>query len=426
MTILYAYSYAYTDTPQSSAPALGSRSPPKVPSSPFRSRVQGEGEEAEVDNDGNENDGALSRFARLKQQQQQHQNHVIATTPANSTTTTTTNREKDFSTRPGGPKVITSPPKPERWSVKDTSVNIATAFTQAASGSGASAFGEMSAASSSYTHTHNHNWASTSRTPIPVPRSTSVEYEAAAAGSGLGSAGQGAGGQPKRALPAPPDKFVRPTTTGGSVVTRKPLSKTVSIRHVPDSEGEEDQPSTTTTTNNVRGKSPFEHSLQFAKHALGAAAYYVRHRSKEPEERSVVNGGHDESYDYAAEEQAYQAQKRVGTTSTPSVTTGAAHRRNRMSVDNKAYKPSQESEEEDDDVWSDTKRRKRRGGKGGPAGGPLLTLPVVKADKRRRRKKGTLGSLGDEEGDSGSDDGDNVCLSFFFDFLDFLYTGSCN
>ena len=418
MTISYAYAYAYTDTPQSSAPALGSRSPPKVPSSPFRSRVQQGEEEEEGNNDGNENgnDGALSRFARLKQQQQ-HQNHANSTTTANPTTTTTTNRERDLSTRPGGPKVITSPPKPERWSVKDTSVNIATAFTQAASASGASStFGDMSAASSSYTNNHNHNWASTSRTPLPVPRSTSVEYEAAAAaGGGLGSASQGTGGQPKRALPAPPDKFVRPTTTAGGVMTRKPLSKTVSIRHVPDSEGEEDQP---TTTTNGRGKSPFEHGLSFAKHALGAAAYYVRHRSREPEERSVVNGG-NESYDYAAEEQAYQTQKRVGTTSTPSVTTGTAHRRNRMSVDNKAYKPSQESEDEEDDEWGgDTKRRKRRGGKGGgPAGGPLLTLPVVKADKRRRRKKGTLGSLGDGEGDSGSEDGDNVCFVNSFGFL---------
>lgn len=328
-----------------SAPALGSRSPPKTPA-PAQ----------ETD----ENDSALSRFARAKQQATQ-----------------------DFSDRPGGPKIITSPPKPERWSVKDTSVNIATAFTQAAA--------TMSTTSTSYTH--NNAWASTSRATMPVPRSTSVEYEAAAPQAA------------NRRLPGPPDKFNRPATTA----TRKPLSKTPSFRHVPDSEGEEDR---SATTNIVRGKSPFEHGLSFARTALTNAAYYVRQRSREPEDQSLehphpsVNGsanGNESSYDYAEEEQAFQAQKR-----------NAALKRNRMSKDNKAYKPSQESEDESE--WSDDgkTRRRRRKFKKGPAGGPLSSLPVVTADKRRRKKsRGNL--LDADEDDSGSDGNrqvDTVCPLF--------------
>lgn len=333
-----------------SAAALGSRSPPKTPA-------------VEQQQEPDENDTALSRFARAKQQ--------AATT-------------KDFSDRPGGPRIITSPPKPERWSVKDTSVNIATAFTQAAATSATSTtYQDMS--TTSYTNNHNNAWASTSRTALPVPRSTSVEYEAAAPQA------------TNRRLPAPPDKFNRTQTTA----TRKPPSKTVSLRVVPDSEGEEDHSATANTT---RGRSPFEQGLSFARTALTSAAYYVRQRSREPDEdhpHPSVNGsgapnGNESSYDYAAEEQAFQAQKK----------TAAALKRNRMSVDNKAYKPPQESDDESE--WSgdgNTKRRRRKFKKG-PAGGPLSTLPVVTADKRRRRK--SLGSKGNfldpDEDFSGSDE----------------------
>lgn len=241
---------------------------------------------------------------------------------------------------------------------------------------------------------HNNAWASTSRTAVPVPRSTSVEYEAAAPQA------------TNRRLPAPPDKFNRPPTT------RKPLSKTSSLRHVPDSEGEEDH--SAVSNNNIRGKSPFEQGLSFAKTALSNAAYYVRQRSREPEDlvghhRPSVNGsanGNESSYDYTAEEQAFQAQKR----------TAAALKRNRMSVDNKAYKPSQDSED-DESEWSDdgkTKRRRRRFKKG-PVGGPLSTLPVVTADKRRRRKSLGKGNLIDPDDDDSESDGDTqadaVCPS---------------
>ena len=324
-----------------SAPALGSRSPPKSP------------EQQETD----DNESALSRFARAKQQA------ALAAT------------NKD---RPGGPKIITSPPNPQRWSVKDTSVNIATAFTQAAA---TSTSGSVSQDMSTTSYNHNNAWASTSRTTLTVPRSTSVEYETAAPQAG------------NRRMPAPPDRFNGTATAA----IRKPPSKTPSLRHVPDSEEEEDY-----SANTTRGKSPFEQGLSLARTALTSAAFYVRQRSHEPPSvdhpHASLNGsvnGNESSYDYAAEEQAFQSQKR----------TAAAHKRNRMSVDNKAYKPPQESEDESE--WSDdgkTKRRRRKLKKG-PAGGPLSTLPIVSADRRRRRK--LLGSKGnfldpDEDG-SGSD-----------------------
>lgn len=339
--------------PVRSAPALGSRSPPKDPS-PSRDSNRNK------DHDENEDDEpALSRFARIKQRES----------------------AKDLSNRPGGPKIITSPPKPDKWSVKDTSVNIATAFTQAAAGENMST-----------TYNPNNAWASTSRASLPVPRSTSVEYEAAAPQAS------------NRRLPPPPDKFHR-----SAVAARKPISKTSSLRHVPDSEGEEEQSNV-----NVRGKSPFEQGVSFAKQALSVATYYVRQRSREPENLSVerpqpsINGGangNDSSYDYAAEEQAFQSQKR----------SSAAARRSRMSVDNKAYKPPQETED-DESEWSDggkTRRRKRKLKKGS-AGGPLSTLPVVSADKRRRRKShGSKGNiLGDEEESESEDNAQADMVSF--------------
>ena len=302
----------------SSAPALGSRSPPK-PTSPD-----------------DENEPALVRFARLKQRES----------------------AETVASRPGGPKIITSPPKPEKWSVKDTSVNIATAFTQAAT------------ADMSTTFNHNNSWASTSRSNLVIPRSTSVEFESTASLAA------------NRRLAPPPDKLGRTTTT-----TRKPPSKSVSLLQVPDSEGEDESRS------NARGKSPFEQGLSIAKNALGAAAFYVRQRSREPDQPPSTNGhanGNDSSYSYGEEEQAFQAaQKRI--------------KRSRMSTDNKAYKPSQSDEEESE--WSDDGKKRKSKKKGGH-GGPLNSLPTVGPYKNRKTHKGSRGNL--TVGDEGHDDEDNA------------------
>jgi SUN domain-containing protein 1/2 len=301
-------SYAY------SAPALGSRSPPKPRS---------ETDDAQQQANSSADDPALVRFARLKQRES-------AAAAAD---------------KPGAPKLNTTP-HPERWSVKDTSVNIATAFIQAASGNAS-----MS---------HNTAWASSSRQP--QPRSTSVEYEQSLTDL-----------HKTRRLAPPPDKLGR-----GAPTVRKPVSKTASIRHVPSSDGEEEH---------VRGKSPFETGLNMAKQALDAATFFVRARSREPEntsgEQPTTNGhvsGNESSYSYTQEEAAFQAAQKQRNLA----------KKGRMSTDNKAYKPPQESEEESE-YSDDGKTRRRKKTKKGPLGGPLNTLPVLSSDKRRK-KKGTKGN----------------------------------
>ena len=240
--------------------------------------------------------------------------------------------------------------KPEKWTVKDTSVNIATAFTQAAT--------DMNP-----THSNpNNSWVSTSRTNHNVPRSTSVEYEASAPTAF----------NRKHLAPPPPDRLGRTTSTA-----RKPPSKISSIRHVPDSEGEEDG----------RAKSPFEKVVNLGKQALSQATFYVQRRSmsREPEDPSVeqapaVNGnGNDSSYDYADEENAYQA--------TQNKRQSVAQKRGRISVDNKAYKPPLSDSESE--LSDDGKTRRKKKKKGGPTGGPLSTLPVLLADKAKKKKKKT-------------------------------------
>lgn len=327
------------------APTLGSRSPPKPTSSRARHTLQ----EQEED----ENEPALTRFARLKQRES----------------------TSNLVSLPGAPKIITSPPKPDKWSVKDTSVNIATAFTQAAN----------TDMNPTYTNPNN-SWASTSRTNLNVPRSTSVEYEATAPTTF----------NRKHLAPPPPDRLGRATTTA-----RKLPSKTPSIRHVPDSEGEEDS----------RGKSPFERVVDLGKQALSQATFYVKQRSmsREPEEPSVehrpaVNGnGNESSYDYADEEEAYQA--------TQNKRHGAAQRRGRISVDNKAYKPPLSDPESE--LSDDGKTRRKKKKKGGPTGGPLSSLPVLSADRaKKKKKKSQRKNLEDEsESEENSQQTDIVCTS---------------
>ncbi|KAJ7707624.1 hypothetical protein B0H17DRAFT_1033293 [Mycena rosella] len=291
------------------APALGSRSPPKPP----RSEDQ--------------NEPALARFAKLQRHNSDSQ-------------------QLD----------------PEKWSVKDTSVNIAAAFHQAAT--------DMNP---------NNSWASGStRTAAAVPRSTSVEYESQSQSTSA------------RRLAAPPSRLQsRPTTSSRT----KPLSKNQSIRHVPDSEEEEPAPE-----QNGRGKSPFDQVIGAAKRAIinapaAAATYYVRQRSREPDEPVAVNG----SYDYSAEERDIQNQSKRAA---------ANHKRNRMSTDNKAYKPSTSDLDNSDEDFTDedgkTKRRKKK--KKESVGGPLTTLPVAGYDKRKKKaKRGSKGNAGEAEEGSDSD-----------------------
>ncbi|KAF7977493.1 hypothetical protein HWV62_3454 [Athelia sp. TMB] len=310
-------SYAY------GAPSSGSRSPPK-PASSTHSQ---------------DDEPALARYARLKQRDQ------------NLTTTTTT-------------------AKPDRWSVKDTTVNIANAFVLAADDS-------MQHSSLPNLSNSNSAWASGSRTTATsVPRSTSVEYEKETQSTTV------------RRFAPPPNRLAPPARSNGA--SRRPVSKQTSLRQVPDSEGEDD------VAPYVRGKSPMEHLASAVQSITSVlpTSFNMRQRSREPEPANTSGN----SYDYAAEEQQTQA--------TLAARNSAAHKKGRMSVDNKAYRPSQSDLDESDEEDDDERRTKKRKARKGPAGGPLTSLPVVGADKRKKRKsRGSKANALEDDDDEGSEEG---------------------
>lgn len=164
---------------------------------------------------------------------------------------------------------------------------------------------------------------------------------------------------------------------------------------MPDSEGE-DEPA---PAPNGRGKSPFfDQVIGAAKRAIidapAAATYYVRQRSREPDEPVAVNA----SYDYSQEERDVQNQSGRSAAN--------AHKRNRMSTDNKAYKPSTSDLESDEDFTDDegNKKRRRKKKKKEAVGGPLTSLPVAGYDKRKKKpKRGSKGNAGEVEEGSDSD-----------------------
>ncbi|KAL1949308.1 hypothetical protein VTO73DRAFT_8189 [Trametes versicolor] len=317
-------SYAY------GAPTVGSRSPPK----PDRAPLPPQEDDPE--------EPALVRFARLKQREQNSQGQ---------------------SSRPAGPS-----PHPEKWSVKDTSVNIASAFYSAATTS----FDTTAESSMN----PNEAWASGIRKPM-VPRSTSVEYEKETQST------------VNRRLAAPPSR------AQANARVARPVSKSASIRHVPDSEGEDD------SRENGRGKTPLEQGIDMVKRMT----FFLRERSTEVEGESMLNGNEStrdiSSYDYSAEEREFQA----GTQKPPSRRTVAAHKKNRISTDNKAYRPTMSDLDESDEDFEDEngkRTRRKKAKKTGPAGGPLTSLPVAGYDKRRKKRRGTKAN-GEprEDGDEG-------------------------
>ncbi|KAJ3852030.1 hypothetical protein EV368DRAFT_65237 [Lentinula lateritia] len=260
-------------------------------------------------------------------------------------------------------RVDTNNLNPEKWSVRDTSVNAASAIYQAMSNP-------------------NTAWASSSRTARTSnpPRSTSVEYESQASNNA-------------RRLGAPPSRL-------GSKANNKPLSMNSSSRSiVPDSEGEQSQ---SQILDYSREKSPFsfDQLTNLAQTAIQKTSYFVREKQREDQQ---PNG--NASYDYSAEEREYQQYERnvnANASSSKNLSSSAVHRKNRISTDNKAYKPSQEeSEESSDDDVSDTRKRRRKKGASGPAGGPLTTLPKVGPEKRRKKgsRKANGGAANGEEED---------------------------
>ncbi|PFH47955.1 hypothetical protein AMATHDRAFT_42594 [Amanita thiersii Skay4041] len=290
------------------------------------------------------------------------------------------------------PNIFTTQPNPEKWSVKDTSVNVATAFSQAAVSLVPDIIDMQSSTNPNYA------WASNS-TRTTVPRSTSVEYEKETQSTSL-----------RNRLAPPPSRFAAATAAGqqrNAPGSRRPVSKAASLLHVPDSEGEGE--------NDISGraKSPFDQVIDVAKRALAPATFYLRQRSQEPEGTAAPDKSHestangkDASYDYSAEEREFQANR---LSNRPPNSSGITHRKNRMSTDNKAYKPSlsdndnSEYSSEDDGKG---RRRRRKKKKNEPLGGPLTTLPVMAADKKKKRKsRGNRETGGDDDEASDSDDG---------------------
>ncbi|GLB40413.1 putative sad1 / UNC-like C-terminal [Lyophyllum shimeji] len=277
-------------------------------------------------------------------------------------------REQALANLPGAPKITTSPLDPTKWSVKGTTVNVANVISAAA---------EM--------HNPNDSWASGSTRPIVAPRSTSVEYENQVGHVNL-----------HKRLPAPNRAGQR------AGPQRKPPSKAGSSRSlvVPDSEAEEDRPV------NGRGKSPFDMVVDSAKRLKATASFYMQQKSTtEPGEPSAEN---DSSYGYENEEREFHNLQQQNTSARRP--NNATHKRGRMSMDNKAYKPTQSEEEETDSDFEEDGRTRRRGkNKKDATGGPLTNLPVISADKRKKARKAkgskaNLGEGGEEAAESGSDD----------------------
>jgi SUN domain-containing protein 1/2 len=175
------------------------------------------------------------------------------------------------------------------------------------------------------------------------------------------------------------------------------------VRHVPDSEGEEDREP---INENGRGKSPFEQVLDMTKRALAPATFYLRQRSQEPEAHAT--NGKDPSYDYSAEEREFQAAQNQRFSTSRKVS--ATHKRNRLSTDNKAYRPSMSDLETDDDnIDDDGKKVRRRKKKKDLPGGPLTTLPVAGYDKKKKKKPRTSkGNTAEAEADDGSGSDDHA------------------
>ncbi|KAK0204826.1 hypothetical protein DFS33DRAFT_1259183 [Desarmillaria ectypa] len=266
-------------------------------------------------------------------------------------------------TRSGGPQLYTSPPhSPEKWSVKDTSVNIATAFTQAAY--------DMQAGNS------NNSWAS-SRPNTSYHRGTSAEYEQISRASGL------------RRLAAPPNRF---NNAPDRLQPHAPniLGKTTSLQQVPDSEGE-DNPG-------ARARSPL---AELAAKTLANASYYLRQPSREPDDASVEqpsSNGKNDSYDYSAEERDFQNQQQTAPRRKTVLRRGGG-----MSSDNKAYKPTQSDMEESDEEFVDDDNRKRRTKK--KDAGRMTTLPTISETKRRKKKpKLSKGAVAGEESEEGEEE----------------------
>ena len=250
--------------------------------------------------------------------------------------------------------------EPQRWNVKDTSVQIANAFQQAAT--------TENPMPPPVPINPNDAWITGATRRTNLPRSTSVEYEKETQSTAT-----------RRLNPPPANRFQ----------SRRPISKTGSINLVSDSE-EEAPP------NYTRGKSPFEHVTDTVR-SLVNPVVNIHMKARSPEREQSMT-----SYDYASEERDYRNQP-----ATPQQLQRKAppSKRNRIPSDNKAYKPTvSDLEQSDEDFVDDDRKRRRKKKRNDSIGGPLTTLPVAGYDKKRRRKKNAKGEYVEEEDDDSETD----------------------
>ena len=214
----------------------------------------------------------------------------------------------------------------------------------------------------------NDSWATGATSRTNLPRSTSVEYEKETQSTAT------------RRLNPPPAK---------RLPSRRLISKTGSTNLIPDSEDEAPPPTY------ARGKSPFEHVTDTVRSFVNpVVSIHMKPRSPEREQSMT-------SYDYASEEREYR-----NGPSTPQQPQKKApvSKRNRISSDNKAYKPTaSDLEESDEDFVDEDRKRRRKKKRNDSLGGPLTTLPVAGYDKKRRRKKNAKGEYIEEEEEEGSE-----------------------
>lgn len=246
----------------------------------------------------------------------------------------------------------------------------------------------------------NDTWASqSSRTN--VPRSTSVEFEQQAATLG------------GRRFAEPPRRNGPPPARSSGAATRQVTSNGTTLVN----DGDNDEEQRRTRNPSARGKSPLiETALEMAKRA----AFYMRPRAtaqdelenSPPQDQSYTNGhNHQDSYSYETEEREYarekaemEAQKSNAQRKGNPLGAGP-HKRGRISIDNKAYKPSvSDYDDSDEDLSDDTKKRRKKKKKDLSG----LSLPVMPGTKRRKRKSRGSGEMAGSDEDGGSESDNSV------------------
>lgn len=268
---------------------------------------------------------------------------------------------------PAAPGIILSPPN--GTDLRDTSVNVATAFNHAAN-------------SAVMSGSEKHRYTA----PAPTRR-----------------------------IAAPPSRFNKPLSSASN---------------------------TSQDDRKARAKSPLLETIanvsQSLARAVSPTSYYLSEprsepflpfRMDEPQPKPPSRQGtkastipSNDSYDYEAEEQMMQGEMPSVSTSSSNNTkskkkSSTMSSSARLSLDNKAYRPS--SDEDDDDDFNDsTSRRRRKSKKKDDANRSLTTLPTIGYDKKKRKRKSAAQVEEEmEEEEEEEEDDDDVCDTVSFTII---------